>query len=194
MARCCPPLAAAHPRLSSLPLLFIPPFRKHSDSLHILSPSALIFLIFLSLALSLSYSLHLDVVSVYQDRLEVAAAIFRWQHPPSLPPCLLFLPLFLSLYLPCASTSALIIDSISSLGGPVTSPQLTVNDRKCEPSWFYICWCHKAWMTSGWSSEKKPKNDRSLRFYFNLNKNIYKYFRFILIFFFFNFLLHVGGK
>lgn len=87
MARCCPPLAAAHPRVSSLS--FYPPFRKRSQT-HILPLSPLIFpLIFLSLpplSCSRSPSLHLDVVSVYQDRLEVAAAIFRWQHPPSLPP------------------------------------------------------------------------------------------------------------
>lgn len=83
MARCCPPLAAAHPRVSSLSLsLFLSSFQETLRLAHILSPSALIFLIFLSLALALS--LHLDVVSVYQDRLEVAAAIFRWQHPPSL--------------------------------------------------------------------------------------------------------------
>lgn len=89
MARCCPPLAAAHPRVSSLS--FYPPFRKRSQT-HILPLSPLIFpLIFLSLpplSCSRSPSLHLDVVSVYQDRLEVAAAIFRWQHPPSLPPSL----------------------------------------------------------------------------------------------------------
>lgn len=69
--------------------LFYPPFRKRSQT-HILPLSPLIFpLIFLSLpplSCSRSPSLHLDVVSVYQDRLEVAAAIFRWQHPPSLPP------------------------------------------------------------------------------------------------------------
>lgn len=101
MARCCPPLAAAHPRVSSLS--FYPPFRKRSQT-HILPLSPLISpLIFLSLpplSCSRSPSLHLDVVSVYQDRLEVAAAIFRWQHPPSLPPSLpLCLPPFLSLFL-----------------------------------------------------------------------------------------------
>lgn len=89
MARCCPPLAAAHPRVSSLS--FYPPFRKHSQtrshSLSICSHFPNLSLAS-SLSCSRSLSLHLDVVSVYQDRLEVAAAIFRWQHPPSpsLPP------------------------------------------------------------------------------------------------------------
>lgn len=48
MARCCPPLAAAHPRVSSLSLTlshslsFYPPFRKRSQT-HILPLSPLIF-------------------------------------------------------------------------------------------------------------------------------------------------------
>ena len=104
MARCCPPLAAAHPRVSSLSLSLslslYPPFRKSPES-----HSLFIFPHFpnLSRSPSLALSLNLDVVSVYQDRLEVAAAIFRWQHPPSLS---LFLPPPLSPSIPVFSLPA----------------------------------------------------------------------------------------
>lgn len=173
MARCCPPLAAAHPRVSSLPLFILLSrnTQTHSHSLSICShfPN-------LPLSSSGSLSLHLDVVSVYQDRLEVAAAIFRWQHPPSLLPSLppsLSLLFPLSFYLPCASTSALIIDSVVALGGP---SGLSMEPRRCkllkmrtEVLLYALAWMvnerlGKPSMTSGWSPDNYRKFSLHVQF------------------------------
>ena len=130
MARCCPPLAAAHPRVSPLLLssLFILLSGNTHRLTHILSLSALIFLIFLSSSsspppLSLSTLMSFRCIRIglrLQQPFSAGSILPLSPSLPSLSPLSRFKslpPRFFpsSLYLPCANTSALIIDSIVAL-------------------------------------------------------------------------------
>lgn len=100
--------------LLSLSLSFYPPFRKRSKT-HILSLSRLIFLIFLSLWLSLSTLMSFRCIRIGL-RLQQpfsAGSILPRSLPPSLSRCLSSLSQCTCL---SANTSALIIDSILALG------------------------------------------------------------------------------